>query len=834
MSKRWVHFHKDCECSRFTDFSISQGKTLVSSIEDIIRKTLPSYTQIPSVVWEDDADVDGSLACHALPENDVIHLAKGSCVTWITTLLAYVHALSHALCDSIDAYFSDEEQPRQSEKDERHCVRWRRAVSWIEMNLVGRASGFDDRQNSCIRDSIAELKKLPRCIEKLLSAPMFLMETETISDHVNFFLSYTIEDTIKQRRQEVSQGKTRWRFQDEFDTIEESMQTYGRVDQGSVVELALELRRDHDRDCKCCSHCAYNPKEARRLIECLVEEVLPLYLPVSLEDPPDVQCALSSKSSKSYIDKRDVFVVNLKRIETYADAVRVVIREWARRFAVSQLKARVFVLFSNPYRRTVAGFSSLLINSFPCDGLLSNWFPSVDCLRLALTPAPIWVDGLVPLMRLNREGATKILADRTFEDLAAHDLDESRQRALSVREDAFYADMDMVDSDETIDYLTSRAAEVTFSPTVCEFRLESFNLDFVSDFPVTGSSTVAEMTNQAINKVTLACNVPNIHSRYEVLFNGELIDESERASDVIKLGRVILVEPIKRRVRVLKGWSPEAFEEVEVLSTITARQLLEKLNVPSPELACILMNRGHEAHGDLCIDTTEELRVFSAGYTFLWATVEVGVLQIRDKIFIDGKDVHAPLKRHLERWQRIYGITGRLLCEGAILDPEASADEKLAENLETNNDDGPLRIEPFDMLTEESIPTHKIQVKNSKGDKLLEIKVKGHHDLTDSFFKICKFTKMSPQSAQLMTTDGRIVIPVSHIYDLFLDDEPCELVLTNKEPPKRPRRKRLNSSKAGDYGPTTKRRLGRFAHPRPSTTCIIISSDSEGDDDPTQ
>ena len=66
------------------------------------------------------------------------------------------------------------------------------------------------------------------------------------------------------------------------------MQTDGCVDQGSVVELALELRRNHDRDCKCCSHCAYNPKEASRLTECLVEEVLPLYLPVSLEDPPEL------------------------------------------------------------------------------------------------------------------------------------------------------------------------------------------------------------------------------------------------------------------------------------------------------------------------------------------------------------------------------------------------------------------------------------------------------------------------------------------------------------------------------------------------------------------
>ena len=101
--------------------------------------------------------------------------------------------------------------------------------------------------------------------------------------------------------------------------------------------------------------------------------------------------------------------------------------------------------------------------------------------------------------------------------------------------------------------------------------------------------------------------------------------------------------------------------------------------------------------------------MFSAGYTFLWAPVEVGVLQIRDSIFIDGKDVHAPLKRNLERWQRIYGITGRLLCEGAILDPEASADEKLAENLETNNDDGPLRIELLICENHAQNPSKKLQ-----------------------------------------------------------------------------------------------------------------------------
>ena len=134
MSKPSVHFHDDYKCSRFTDFSISRGKTLVSSIKDIVCKKLPSYMQIPSVVWEDDADVDGSLACQALP-----------------------------------------------------------------------------------------------CIEKFLSAPMFFMETEAISDYLNFSLSYTIEHTIKQRCQEVSQGKMRWRFQDEFDTIQESMQTDGRV-----------------------------------------------------------------------------------------------------------------------------------------------------------------------------------------------------------------------------------------------------------------------------------------------------------------------------------------------------------------------------------------------------------------------------------------------------------------------------------------------------------------------------------------------------------------------------------------------------------------------------
>ena len=103
--KRWIERHAGCACSRFTDFSVARGKELVSGIETVVRRALPASCRVPTVMWVDDDDIDGTLACEAEPGCEVIHLAKGSCVTWVTTLLDYVHALSHVLCDMIGAFF---------------------------------------------------------------------------------------------------------------------------------------------------------------------------------------------------------------------------------------------------------------------------------------------------------------------------------------------------------------------------------------------------------------------------------------------------------------------------------------------------------------------------------------------------------------------------------------------------------------------------------------------------------------------------------------------------------------------------------------------------------
>lgn len=101
MPERWIEQHAGCACSRFTDFSVACGKELVSGIEHVVRRALPASTGVPTVVWIDNGDTDGSVACEAESGIEVIYLAKASCVTWTTTLLAYVHALSHVLCRMI-------------------------------------------------------------------------------------------------------------------------------------------------------------------------------------------------------------------------------------------------------------------------------------------------------------------------------------------------------------------------------------------------------------------------------------------------------------------------------------------------------------------------------------------------------------------------------------------------------------------------------------------------------------------------------------------------------------------------------------------------------------
>ena len=833
--ERWIAQHAGCACSRFTDFSIACGKELASRIEHVVRRALPASTGVPTVVWIDNGDTDGSVACEAESGSEVIYLAKASCVTWTTTLLAYVHAVSHVLCRTICNVFYAENDSGQQEEDTRHGVNWRRAVDWIESHLIGDADYLGGEHGACIRASIMELKKMPTRIETVLSAPAFLLEAQAKCNRYDQFLVYTTEYTTIDRRQTVNRGDVRWSYQDEFEAVDASMKPNGTVEKGSLVELALELKRDHDPDCKCNSHYTYSSLEVKSLVERLVREILPLQLAVALDHPPRVKCLVSSKPIKSYVDKRDVFCVHINRIETFAEAVRVVIREWARRFVVSRFNVRADVMSSGCYRRAVAGFASLLIDSFPCDGLLNNWFASEECLRLALVPAPLWIDGMVPLMRLSQEGAEKVLRHQTFDEVVAHDLDKSRYDILSAREAAVHPDIEeTMDMDEIADYMLARAATTTTESTVStmhKFRLESRRLGFAADFSVSGNDTVAKIKHDVVLNIARIFKALYDPSLYHITFDGQFLFDDEVAADIFKTCRTIQVEPMSLNKKVMKGWSSAAYEPVFVTSMTRARELLERLNVSSPELACLVVNRTHKVSGDQPFDVTGELRVFSAGYALITAILEVDNLVIRDDIFVDEPDLRKPLEEHLSHWRRTYGIAGEVDCEGTVLNATDSLEDRFNQNLSLVDDDGPLRITNREKMTKNNVTLHRIGVKDSKGKQLGTIKIRGYQAIGGGMKAFCKFIKVLPQTVQMMTADGRTVSENSRIYELFLDNEPFELVFTRREPPPRESRKRLRPTKLDHHGSTRTHRQGKFAHPRPSDDIFFVSSDSEEEED---
>lgn len=815
----WVRHHVGCPCTRFADFSLSRGKELLSRIEVLLRKGLSS--SLPPVSWLDDADVHGVVACQTKPGNDTIFLAKGSCVSWVTTLVAYVHALSHALCE---------------EKDDRHGFEWQSTVDSIASCLTTQEENLEARHTDCIKESLRVLKVAPISSEWSMSGPAFLSEHEATCRHVTFGLTYAIEDAVRHRRQDANRGETRWRFQDEFDTIDASMQQNGHVEQGSVVELALQLKRDHDPRCKCCSHEAYNPREAKNLAECLADEVLPLYLPVAYPEEPMVRCILSSKPSKGHVDDRGAFRVNLNRVETFSDILRVVVREWARRFVATEYKIKHGVQWNGKYLRAVAGFSTLLISTFPFDGLLRDWFASLDCLRLALIPAPIWPNAMVPLIRLNREGALKVLRERSFDDLTTRDLEESRERDIAVRESAMHAGLeDTCDFEDYEDFLIIRGPTLRRSflrpsdSSMYEFRVRSVKLDVFRTMTVRGDATVVDMTDCAVNLVSRSAIVPDDPSLYEVRFNDDLLEASDCAADVADSGLQIRVEPIMRQVQVLKGWSKESVLNIEVPSTFTAKDLLEITDIENPALACIVQNECRVLTPVDTVDTAARLRVFEAGYVHFLAFVVIGRQAIRDSIIVEASRVDEPLEQHLIRWRWTYGIQGEIECEGC----QVSSSTTVRELADSEHVDwyAPLRVNALASPTEQDIPVHKILVRNPLGEQLKSIKLKSHHTLEKGFQMLCRITGMLPQSAQLTTTDGIPVDPQQRMYGLQLDNDCKELILTRKASPKPTKRKRLGTFPRREHGSTEKRRLGKFAHPRPSASCIVISSDSEDDHD---
>ena len=422
-----------------------------------------------------------------------------------------------------------------------------------------------------------------------MSVPAFLTEYHMASDRVTFTLAYALDDATKQRRQDANQGTIRWRFQDEFDTVDASMQLNGRVEQGSVVEFALQLKRDHDPRCKCCDSEAFTPGEAKLLVDRLVNHILPLYLPVYFDNEPSVKCIPSSKPNKACVYQGGSLQINVNRLETFADTMRVVVREWARRFVTAQYKITEDFQRNEKYLRAVAGFSTLLIEAHPFEGLLSDWFANEACVCVALTPAPIWPNSMVPLMRINQLGASRVLEVRTFHHLSPDELDGSRERSLIVRECAMHPGLEGTsDFTEYEDFLAIRGPVMQRSfgratdNCTYQFRVRSVKLNHMSTLHVPGNHTVLQMTDSAVKYVSRSIRAPDDPSLFEVLFNDESLDETECAATVAESGLQIRVEPIMRQVRVLKGWSDEIVLDIGVPSTITAGELIELTEIRNP------------------------------------------------------------------------------------------------------------------------------------------------------------------------------------------------------------------------------------------------------------
>ena len=138
--RRWAKNHAGCPCTRFSDFDVSRGQQLLSSMDRILCVGLSLPRPLPPVSLTRDADTECSSACQAKPGITEIHLARGSCVNWTTVLLAYVHAISHVLNDG---------EGEREQKRGRHGIEWQRTVDTVTELLTTRGKGLDDsRTNS--------------------------------------------------------------------------------------------------------------------------------------------------------------------------------------------------------------------------------------------------------------------------------------------------------------------------------------------------------------------------------------------------------------------------------------------------------------------------------------------------------------------------------------------------------------------------------------------------------------------------------------------------------------------------------------------------------------
>ena len=807
--ERLIKKHFGCSCLTFTNFSVTRGKDLVTRFEDHLKNLLPYGVHCPTIQWMDDADTRGHQACRISSMDCVVTLAKGSCVNWATTLIAYVHAVSHALLDKTPELFGIQERSAQSRSCGIHDSDWKTAVDWIKDALM---YILDGAYKTCIEDCIWYLKRRPASAEVIMSAPVFLWQAALDYGRTNDpTFTEAFEESCATRRTEASKDEPRWRFQDAFDTIESTMQTNGFVNPGSVTEMALKLRVNHDPKCICCLQQAYNHEDAKTMVREFGNRILPISLPVTLSKTPKIKARASDDIYKSHYGDDDTLVININRTVTYADVLQVLLRGWATAYGKSRNDGETFNY--GDFRRAVAGFAAMLIKKFPCDGVMRNTFPTRDCLFLALVPAPVWFDDMVPLPRLTKEGATKVLFERTFDCLEPDDLVYS---------------MHSLD----LENLASR---------ILSFRLVSNTFYYSSDFQVTRNATVAEMTDGVIKKFTTDKKLPLDRSLYEVFFNDDLIHDSEIARDVFKFGNKIEIEPQMRRVCVLKGWSSERYNEVEIPTTFTGMQLLEKIGVSSVERAEILCDRTYVLEKNTRVDTDCELRVFSEGCILLLMNykftrnVENEDVQYyaTENVFVDKKDMSSRLRKLLRSWKHVYGVdeAESFRIGNLTIPPSYSIADLLNQDIARGDRGGiPMERSLTRPVAVQNIPTHDISINDRCGRTLIVVRMPAHLKVGDAFRKICELLKIRRERLRLTTVDGLLVSSNLTIFQLFQNGSPFELSFTPKEITKPRVKKRLKLCKHDDHGPIEKRRTGKFAHPRPSIDHIVIDSDTEEND----
>lgn len=101
-----------------------------------------------------------------------------------------------------------------------------------------------------------------------------------------------------------------------------------------MVEFVLKLKCDYDFWCKCCDSEVFIFREVKWLVECLVNDILFLYLFVYFDNELLVKCIFLSKFNKVCVNDEDFFYINLNCLEMFVDIMCVIVCEWVCWFVI--------------------------------------------------------------------------------------------------------------------------------------------------------------------------------------------------------------------------------------------------------------------------------------------------------------------------------------------------------------------------------------------------------------------------------------------------------------------------------------------------------------------